>query len=380
MRILYSAIDQTVPGTTGGAVHVSAVAEGLSALGHEVHVVTGKGPGDWPPGRVTWHAMTPPLGSRHLRLLRAGPVRAIARRVKPDAVIERYHNFGGEGLLAARAVGARGVLEVNAPIVDYPDSPKRRLDRALLLEPMRRWRDWQCRTAHLIVTPSRAIVPSWLPADRVVELEWGADTVRFLPGATGPVPFSRKTWHTLAIFAGAFRTWHGAIHLVNAIRRLRTRGRTDIDAVLVGDGPERAAAEAAAKGIDGIQFTGALPHAQMPAILAAADVGVAPFDVTAHAPLMLDFYWSPLKIFEYMASGLPVVAPDIARLHRIITPGTEGVLYDARDPDGLAQALEKLADPDVRASIGKAARERVVRDFGWDVHCRDLANAIATRH
>ena len=66
---------------------------------------------------------------------------------------------------------------------------------------------------------------------------------------------------------------------------------------------------AEAAGIRDIVFTGAVPHDAMPAALAAADIGVAPFDPSAHAPLSLGFYWSPLKIFEYMAAGLPVVAP-----------------------------------------------------------------------
>ena len=58
----------------------------------------------------------------------------------------------------------------------------------------------------------------------------------------------------------------------------------------------------------------------------SADIGVAPFDVAAHPPLAQDFYWSPLKIFEYMAVGLPVVAPALPRLKRLIDDGHEGVL------------------------------------------------------
>src|SRR5262249_48608987 len=153
------------------------------------------------------------------------------------------------------------------------------------------------------------------------------------------------------------------------------RGRDNVSAVFVGAGPELARVREAAANLDRVTFTGAVGHDRMPAILAAADIGVAPFDVTAHAPLALDFYWSPLKTFESMAAGLPVVARDIPRLRRIITSGREGVLYDASDPQGLAQALERLAAPAAddqfdRASLGRAARERVVRDFGWDVHCR----------
>ena len=118
MTILYCAIDQVVPGTNGGSVHVRAVAEGLAALGHEVHVLVQRGAGGFPPGTVCWHHLAPPLGSARLRLLRTSRVAAFARALKPDVVIERYFNFGGEGMRAAQACGALSVLEVNAPVID----------------------------------------------------------------------------------------------------------------------------------------------------------------------------------------------------------------------------------------------------------------------
>jgi glycosyltransferase involved in cell wall biosynthesis len=185
---------------------------------------------------------------------------------------------------------------------------------------------------------------------------------------------------TLAVFAGAFRSWHGAIHLVEAIKVLRARGRSDIGAVLIGDGPELPRVRAAARGIDTIVLTGALPHDRMPAALAGADIGVAPFDVEAHAPLALGFYWSPLKIFEYMAAGLPVVAPAIDRIGALVENGKEGVLYSpARHADALADALLTLATPELRRQLGAAARERAVREYSWDAHCRALAAAIERR-
>jgi glycosyltransferase involved in cell wall biosynthesis len=303
-------------------------------------------------------------------------VRTFAQRIRPDAIIERYYNFGGESVSAARAVGAAMVLEVNAPIVDFQGSPKRTIDRALIVEPMRRWREWQCAAADLIVTPSAAILPPAVPRAKVLEIEWGADTDRFHPGASGKLPFARRPDSVLAVFAGAFRPWHGAIHLVEAIRMLRARGRSDIEAVMIGDGPELARVRQAAGGTDGIVFTGAVDHLQMPACLAAADVGVAPFDLAAHPPLVLDFYWSPLKIFEYMAAGLPVVAPDIPRLRRIVRQEREGILYDSSNPAGLALALERATDPSRRQSMGAAARDRVVCDFSWSVHCRKLEEAM----
>jgi glycosyltransferase involved in cell wall biosynthesis len=289
--------------------------------------------------------------------------------------MERYYNFAGEGMAAAVDAGALAILEVNAPVVDYPGSLKRALDRALIVEPMRRRRERMCAQADLIVTPEPAILPPGTPATKILELEWGADTEKFRPGATGPVPFSRPA-STVAVFAGAFREWHGAIHLVEAIRELRARGRQDIGAVFIGDGPELPAVRRAAAGLDGIVFTGALPHADMPACLSACDVGAAPFDLEAHRALSLAFYWSPLKIFEYMATGLPVVAPASSRIPELVGHDREGLLYDPAFRHALAAALEALTDSTLRARLGHAARARAVRDYSWAAHCAALDAAI----
>jgi len=375
MRLLYVALDQKVPGTLGGSVHVRAVAEGLAALGHEVHVAAQPG-GAFPAGSVTWHALAPPFGQTHLRWARRGAVEALGRQIGAALVMERYHNFGGEGVLAARRLRVPAVLEVNAPVIDYPGSAKSRFDRALLVEPMRRWRERLCRLTDLFVTPTRNILPRWVDRRRVLEIEWGADVDDFRPGATGPLPFSRDPDHITCVFAGAFRSWHGVAQLTAALTRLHAAGDQRFGALLIGDGPERARAERAARDVPAIRFTGAMAHDMLPAALACGDIGVAPFDPHRHGPLQLGFYWSPLKIFEYMATGLPVVAPALPRLKGLITNGCEGLLYDPRDPRSLDRALVALADRRTRERMGAAARERVVRDFSWDAHCRQLERRL----
>ena len=371
MRLLYVAIDQQVPGALGGSVHVEAVAVGLARLGHEVHVATQPGPTPAPAG-VAWHAMGPPAGQRILRFARAGAVSALARRLKAALIIERYYNFGGEGVVAARRLGLPAVLEVNAPIIDFPASRKALVDRLLLVQPMKRWRDQLCRLTNLFVTPTAEILPPWVDRRRVLEIEWGADIAAFKPDAAGRPRFTRDPTRILCVFAGAFRSWHGTVHLSAALARLHAAGDDRFGGVFIGDGPERAAVEQAVRNVPGVTFTGAIPHSDLPASLAAADIGVAPFDAARHAPLQLGFYWSPLKVFEYMAAGLPVVAPALPRLARLVEHGREGLLYDPKDPRALDGALVALADPALRRRLGAAARERVVRDFSWDAHCRAL--------
>lgn len=376
MKILYSAIDQTVPGTKGGSVHVAAVAEGLAALGHDVTALVTPGAETPRASGVRWVPMAPPLGRSHLRLARSRAIKALAHDIRPDAVIERYHNFGGEAIRVAGAIGAVALLEVNAPVIDHPGSPKALLDRLLVVEPMRRWREALCRRADVIVTPNAAIIPWDIPREKIRVLEWGADTERFRPDTPAQTPYVRMAVTTVAIFAGAFRAWHGAIHLVDAIKTLRARGHKEIGAVFVGDGPELPRIRAAARGIDTILIAGAIPHDRMPAALACADIGVAPFDLRAHAPLSLGFYWSPLKIFEYMATALPVVAPAVDRIPALVEHGREGVLYDPRVKDALADTLLQLRDPALRKTLGAAARARALRDYSWSAHCKALEDAI----
>jgi len=380
MRILYCAIDQSVPAAHGGSVHVTAVANGLASLGHEVRALVSPGEADPPRGSVEWVALPPPFGDRRLRLLRAGAVRRHAEGLAAEVVMERYYNFGGEGILAAHRTGALAALEVNAPVIDAPGSLKRKLDRLTLFEPLRRWREWQCDHADLIVTPSLKILPPSVPPLRVLQTEWGADTERFHPGASGPVPFMRRQGHTLAAFVGAFRAWHGAIKLVEAIRQLRSRGVSNIDAVFIGGGPELDRTRRAAEHVDGVTFTGPLPHDAIPACLAAADVGVAPFELGAHPTLEQEFHWSPLKIFEYMATGLAVVAPRIDRLAHVIRDGQEGLLYDPNEQGALASTLERLTDAGLRRWLGAAARLRVVDQFSWASHCQALDRALRAAH
>jgi glycosyltransferase involved in cell wall biosynthesis len=170
--------------------------------------------------------------------------------------------------------------------------------------------------------------------------------------------------------------------LVEAVATLERRG-SPWRAVLIGDGPERAGLEArvAAERLTRVVFTGSLPYDAMPAALAAADAGVAPFDPDAHAPLRRGFYWSPMQVFEYMASGRPVVAPDLPRLRAILGggggEGEAGVLYDGAAPGALATALDTVEDADRRRRLGAAARARAEQHFSWAAHCRTLDTAIA---
>ena len=120
-----------------------------------------------------------------------------------------------------------------------------------------------------------------------------------------------------------------------------------------------------ARGFRG-RHLGEVAYESMPEIVASADVGVAPYDPSRLGQLRLGFYWSPLKIFEYMASGLPTVTIRRPPLTEIVREGREGLFFAPGSAEELGAALVRLADDAaLRARLGRSARARVVARYSW---------------
>jgi starch synthase len=173
----------------------------------------------------------------------------------------------------------------------------------------------------------------------------------------------------VALFSGSFRPWHGVHVLEDAARRLRSRG--DVFFVLAGG--SRAGTAADYRGLR----LGSVPYERMPEVVASADIGIAPYDTARLAQLRLGFFWSPLKIFEYMASGLPTLTVPRPPLTEIVREGLEGRHFAEGQGASLAGAIGALAaDADARERMGAAARRRVVERYSWARHCEQLEHVL----
>jgi starch synthase len=386
MNVLYVALRESLPGSHGGAVHVLEVARQLARRGHQITTVV-KREGVQDPRQTMdgFDIIRLRVPSKYLLFTTQGALLRLVDKIKPDIVMERYYNFSGAGIAAARTVHIPSLLEVNAPLVDPPGTTKARAD-ALMFGWMGRRALAQAYAATRIVTPLAATVPSPIPRDKIREIPWGAnielfdraslDMLRIEQLRSRLNPESRR----VVLFLGSFRPWHGVSEFVEAAREI-VRTRKDVLFLMVGAGElldETRAVMLRSRFADQIILTGAVPYEEVPYYLALADVGVAPFNTSAHPPLRVGFYWSPLKVHEYMAMALPVVTIDVYPLNQIVRAGQEGLLYREGDPGGLRAQIECLLDdPGLSRRLGEAGRQRVVQNYSWQKHAEQLERVLS---
>jgi len=165
-------------------------------------------------------------------------------------------------------------------------------------------------------------------------------------------------------FLGGLRPWHGVEVLPKLLARL-TRRHSGAQLVITGDGPLRCELDREFKRrrlSQRVVFTGALSHENVPEVIRQFDVALAPYPQHDH-----DFYFSPLKLFEYLACGVPVVAAGLGQISEIVAHGRTGWLYPAGNLSALVAGCDKLLGDDaLRASIGRASAELVLRKYTWD--------------
>jgi glycosyltransferase involved in cell wall biosynthesis len=155
---------------------------------------------------------------------------------------------------------------------------------------------------------------------------------------------------------GTFKPWHGIDILLEAFGHICGQGVPG-HLLLVGDGPGRNGVARAVRqaGLESsVTFTGSVAHEDMPAYLAAMDVAVA-----ASPRVSVDEagqYFSPLKLFEYMATGRAIVASRSGQAARVLGDGVSALLFEPGDAIGLASCFRRLYDdPALGQRLSQAA-------------------------
>jgi glycosyltransferase involved in cell wall biosynthesis len=343
MRVLH--LSCIAPPEHGGIGRVAAIETNLlEERGVEVHLAS-----------LTTHAS--------FRFGNAGRIYALDHLVRDMDIVHLHYPFFGtaEYVAKLRRTGAIKRLVVTLHMDATADGWKGRVFDVYRSLFQRR----VLETADVLFASSRdyAAHSSFAPyADRVIDVPFGVDETRFCPGSSERSRFGVPDGVPLVLFVGGMDTPHafkGVRELLEAFA-----GILDAHLLLVGDGNLRAGYEAHAKELgisDRCRFAGSVQDALLPDVYRSADLLAFPSTSAAEA--------FGLVAVEAQACGIPVIASDLPGVRTVIDAERTGLLVPPKDVTRLASAIrELLSDAERRRTMGRAARERVLKGYTWTAH------------
>jgi glycosyltransferase involved in cell wall biosynthesis len=411
MKILYLCSDLGIPvlGRKGASVHVRELVGALVRSGHATVVagpVLQKSPWEQPADidAPLFHIPIAESSDNTALCMKSfneligvdntlpGEIRRITyndelfRRLKrrfesdpPDFIYERASLYGTAGVQLAQTFDVPLLLELNAPLAVEQSTYRQTAfgDVAAIAE------QWTLNRADAVLTVSEPlrqhVLAQGLEPSRVHVLPNGVNASLFRPEPRDTD--SRARWelgNDLVLgFVGGLRPWHGVDILPALLEQLVGR-YPSLRLVFVGEGPLRSRLESDLheKGLHHhAVFTGALSHTEVPPLIRHFDVALAPYPEFDHP-----FYFSPLKLFEYMGCGIPVVAAAAGQITQIVRHEETGLLYSPGDLSALTAYCDRLlGNPDERETIGKAAAKEIQAHYTWDhnaVRVVEIADAL----
>ncbi len=293
----------------------------------------------------------------------------------PDFIYERASLYATAGIALAKRFGVPLILELNAPLA-VEQAAYRATGLGELAAQAERW---------TLTHADAVVVVSAELGKHVKSLGVRPGKIHVMPNGVNPGlfhPENGRARHSVRAgelgrkdgahegarptlgFVGGLRPWHGVEILPELLARLQKR-HPGTRLVIAGDGQLRGELERgfAKHGLEKlVTITGLLLHEKVPDVIRTFDVALAPYPKHDH-----DFYFSPLKLFEYMACGIPVVAANLGQITETVQHGKNGLLYPPGNLNALTASCERLLDDEsLRRQLGMAAAKLVHRKFTWD--------------
>lgn len=171
-------------------------------------------------------------------------------------------------------------------------------------------------------------------------------------------PFEERK--PIVCYAGGISEQRGESIMVEAVK--------DLDAILIIAGEHDLPGEHEKSEIEGVIYPGKLNREEINKLYSRAVVGLVVLQPTANY-----FYSLPIKMFEYMAAGLPFVASNFPLWKRIVEENGCGICVDSGKADEVRAAVKELLDNPSRAqSMGRKGREAVEKKYNWDIEKEKL--------
>jgi glycosyltransferase involved in cell wall biosynthesis len=211
------------------------------------------------------------------------------------------------------------------------------------------------------------VAAAGVDSERIAVVPNGVDLSAF-----SATPYQARPGASITIgFIGFVRDWHGLDAVITGLAQPHD---PPIRLIVAGDGPARRALERQAQDLGVgklVQFIGIQPRERIPDLISSFDIALQPRAVA---------YASPLKLFEYMAAGRAIVAPDQPNIRELLAHGETAILFDPEEPAALWDAIRQLAaDAALRERLGRAARRALeAREYTWHANAVRVAEAVAS--
>jgi glycosyltransferase involved in cell wall biosynthesis len=163
-------------------------------------------------------------------------------------------------------------------------------------------------------------------------------------------------------YVGGMEPFKRLPEVIDIFAKLRREGEKDFFLFIAGDGSDRRIVQDRIKhnrdAVSGwISFLGWQPYRKIPELMSVFDVAIFPYT---------NPYCSPLKLFEYLAMGIPTVGPDVSGVRDVFQPG-EHIALASQDGSNFRDIiLEFKTDADYRMKLGKQGQRYVTRNFTWN--------------
>lgn len=360
----------------GSLVQVSEFSRAFQALGHELAVHAMDPLELKPSGRQSFSAALKGRWSKYLHEPNAllknlaffGRECRIVAMEKPDVILTRYKLYYGSSALTARRFRIPLVLWMHAPHTYEEDKYLKKFRR---IPGLAEWVEKRIiNAAKRTITVSEEVgryFPEGIFRNGHLEvIPNGVDPEKFNPSSKDKNIRSRFPVPNPVIlgFVGSFAAFHG-IQTLKSILAFTLSKYRHTCFLLVGEGPRRSELEEFVRAggweKSRVHFTGRVDHSEVPNHVAAMDICLLPYDQESEG-----FYFSPLKLFEYMAGGKPVLGPRMGQVAKVIKEGFNGMLYAPASPADANEKLRALIDDaSLRQRLGETARKTILENYTW---------------
>ena len=331
--------------------HVNGIVDGLRALGWRVALVE------------------PPTSPRSIASRVCAMLWAQARYLmllhRSEVAYIRNHFAAWPAVMVARVAGRVVVIEVNGTYDDvFVAWPGARRFAGLI--------NWlsrsQMRSADGLIVVTQEL-GEWAEAESngrpIAVIPNAADTDYFAPAVQ---PESAEPY---VVFVGALAKWQGVSVMLDAVKH--PEWPEGVTLRIAGDG-QMANDCREADGRDGVRYLGRVPFSDVPDLLAGAIASLSVQTPTAGRGTTGVL---PVKLFEGLASGRPIIVSDLPGQGPLVEKAGCGIVIPTGDSAALARAVREISsDPDLRERMGKLARDIAVSDHSWSERARSTASFL----